>query len=94
MPPRPNWYRGRTAVGAFLAALPLSGRWQWHRVPVRANGQLSFGAYLIDAAGKGHARVIEVLAVDTNARITDITSFHTPEAFTRFGLPTEVVLRP
>jgi RNA polymerase sigma-70 factor, ECF subfamily len=92
MPPRPNWYRGRTAVGAFLEALPLSGRWQWRRVPVRANGQLSFGAYLIDAAGRRHASAIEVLAVDANARIVDITSFHTPEAFTRFGLPIEVVL--
>jgi RNA polymerase sigma-70 factor, ECF subfamily len=94
MPPRPNWYRGRTAVGAFLAALPLSGRWRWHRLPVRANGQLSFGAYLIDAAGRGHAHKIEVLAVDANARIVDITAFHTPEAFTRFGLPIEVDLRP
>jgi RNA polymerase sigma-70 factor, ECF subfamily len=94
MPPRPNWYRGRTAVGAFLTALPLSGRWQWGRVPVRANGQLSFGAYLIDAAGRGHAHEIEVLGVDANARIVDITSFHAPEAFTRFGLPIEVDLRP
>jgi RNA polymerase sigma-70 factor (ECF subfamily) len=94
MPPRPNWYRGRTAVGAFLAALPLSGRWQWRRVAVRANGQLSFGAYLIDAAGRGQARAIEALAVDANQRIVDITSFHTPEAFTRFGMPIELVLPP
>jgi RNA polymerase sigma-70 factor, ECF subfamily len=94
MPPRPNWYRGRTAVGAFLAALPLSGRWQWRRVAVRANGQLSFGAYVIDAAGRGQAREIEVIAVDANARIVDITAFHTPEAFTRFGMPIELVLPP
>jgi RNA polymerase sigma-70 factor, ECF subfamily len=91
MPPRPSWYRGRAAVGAFLAALPLSGRWRWRRVPIRANGQPSFGAYLMDAAGRGHARAIEVLAVDTNARISDITSFHTPEAFARFGLPEELL---
>jgi RNA polymerase sigma-70 factor (ECF subfamily) len=87
MPPRPNWYRGRAAIGAFLAALPLSGRWRWRHVPTRANGQLSFGAYLLDAAGSGHAHAIQVLAVDTNARISDITVFHTPEAFARFGLP-------
>jgi RNA polymerase sigma-70 factor, ECF subfamily len=91
MPPRPSWYRGRAAVAAFLAALPLSGRWRWHHVPIRANGQLSFGAYLLDAAGRGHARAIEVLAVDTNARISDITSFHTPEAFARFGLPEAIL---
>jgi RNA polymerase sigma-70 factor, ECF subfamily len=90
MPPRPSWYQGRAAVGAFLAALPLSGRWRWRRVPIRANGQLSFGAYLLDAAGRGHARAIEVLTVDTDARISAITSFHTPEAFARFGLPDQV----
>jgi RNA polymerase sigma-70 factor (ECF subfamily) len=90
MPPRPSWYRGRAAVGAFLAALPLSGRWRWHRVPVRANGQLSFAAYTVDAAGTERARAIDVLTVDANPRIVDITSFHTPESFARFGLPIEV----
>src|SRR5262249_50051093 len=87
MPPKPSWYRGRAAVGAFLAALPLSGRWRWAHVPIRANGQPSFGAYKLDAAGSGHAHAIQVLAVDTNARISDITVFLTPEAFARFGLP-------
>jgi RNA polymerase sigma-70 factor, ECF subfamily len=92
MPPRPNWYRGRAAVGTFLAALPLSGRWRWRHVPIRANGQLSLGAYLLDAAGSGRAHAIQVLAVDTNARVSDITAFHTPEAFARFGLA-DAVLR-
>jgi len=87
MPPKPNWYRGRAAVAAFLAALPLSGRWRWGHVPIRANGQLSFGAYKLDAAGSGHAHAIQVLAVDPSARISDITVFLTPEAFARFGLP-------
>jgi RNA polymerase sigma-70 factor (ECF subfamily) len=91
MPPRPNWYQGRAAVAAFLAALPLSGRWRWRHVPIRANGQLSLGAYLLDPSGNGHAHAIQVLAVDTNARISDITAFHTPEAFARFGLPDAVL---
>jgi RNA polymerase sigma-70 factor (ECF subfamily) len=92
MPPRPNWYRGRAAVSAFLAAVPLSGHRRWRHVPVHANGQLSLGAYMLDAAGNGHAYAIQVLAVDTNARISDLTVFHTPEAFARFGLP-DAVLR-
>jgi RNA polymerase sigma-70 factor, ECF subfamily len=92
MPPRPNWYQGRAAVGAFLAAVPLSGRWRWRHVPIRANGQLSLGAYLLDAAGNGHPHAIQVLAVDTNMRISDITTFHTPEAFARFGLA-DAILR-
>jgi RNA polymerase sigma-70 factor (ECF subfamily) len=92
MPPRPNWYRDRAAIATFLAALPLSGRWRWRHVPIRANGQLSFGAYLLDAPGRGHAHAIQVLVVDTDARISDITAFHTPEAFARFNLP-DAVLR-
>jgi hypothetical protein len=60
-------------------------------VPIRANGQPSFGADLLDAAGSGHAHAIQVLAADTNARISDITAFHTPEAFARFGLPDAVL---
>jgi RNA polymerase sigma-70 factor (ECF subfamily) len=91
MPPRPNWYQGRAAVRAFLAAVPLSGRRRWHHLPTRANGQPSLGAYLLDAPGTGHAHAIQVLALDTNARISDITAFHTPEAFARFGLPDAVL---
>src|SRR5262249_57086357 len=33
MPPRPNWCRGRAAIRAFLAALPLSGRWRLRHLP-------------------------------------------------------------
>src|SRR5262249_5962799 len=91
MPPRPNWYQGRAAVGAFLAAVPLSGRWRWRHVPIRANGQLSLGAYLLDAAASAHAHAIQVLAVDAGARISDITAFPPPEAFARFSLPDAVL---
>jgi RNA polymerase sigma-70 factor, ECF subfamily len=90
MPPRPSWYRGRAAVGAFLEAVPLSGRMRWRLVSVRANGQLTFGAYLVDAAGRGEAFEIQALALDNEARISDITSFHTPAAFARFALPDHV----
>jgi RNA polymerase sigma-70 factor (ECF subfamily) len=82
MPPRPSWYRGREAVGAFLAAVPLSRPRRWRRVRVRANGQLAFGVYEVGAA---HA--IEVLTIDGSAQIAGVTAFHDPAAFARFGLP-------
>src|SRR5262245_38856203 len=90
MPPRPNRYRGRAAVAAFLAALPLAGRRRWRHLPTRANGQLSLAAYQLDAAGNGHPHALQLLALDTNARITDITAFHTPHAFPRFRLPNAI----
>jgi RNA polymerase sigma-70 factor (ECF subfamily) len=88
MPPRPTWFRGRTAVGAFLAARPLARRREWRLVPARANGQPALGFYLADrAGGEPLAHAIEVLTLDGDARISAVTSFHQPEAFARFGLP-------
>jgi RNA polymerase sigma-70 factor, ECF subfamily len=90
MPPRPSWYRGRAAVSAFLAAIPLAGRMQWRLRPIRANGQPAFAGYLGDAEGRWRAFELQVLAVDADARLSDVTSFHTPDAFARFGLPSEL----
>jgi RNA polymerase sigma-70 factor (ECF subfamily) len=88
MPPRPTWYRGRTAVGVFLAARPLSGAWRWHRARAGAKGQPTFGVYGSDAPGvRLVAHAIEVLTVDPAARIAGIATFHHREAFARFGLP-------
>jgi RNA polymerase sigma-70 factor (ECF subfamily) len=88
MPPWPSWYRGRTAVAAFLAARPLSGAWRWHRVRIGANCQPSFGIYGSDA-NRGHlvAHAIEVLTLDPSGRIAEILTYHEREAFARFGLP-------
>jgi RNA polymerase sigma-70 factor, ECF subfamily len=90
MPPRPSWYRGRAAIGAFLAALPLS-RPRWRVVPARANGQPAFGFYAEADGGARHtAHAIELIALDGDARITAITTFHQPDVFGRFGLPAEI----
>jgi RNA polymerase sigma-70 factor (ECF subfamily) len=39
MPPYAEWYRGRAAVAAFLAALPLAEGRRWRASPTTANGQ-------------------------------------------------------
>jgi RNA polymerase sigma-70 factor, ECF subfamily len=88
MPPRPSWYRGRAAVGAFLAAEPLSRPRGWRRVRVSANGQLAFGVYMRGSGdGRYVAHAIELLTLDGGGRIAAVTAFHQPEAFARFGLP-------
>jgi RNA polymerase sigma-70 factor (ECF subfamily) len=89
MPPRPSWYRGRDAIGAFLAARPLS-RPRWRLVPARANGQVAFGFYVeADDGGRHVAHAIELIELDADARITAVMSFHDAGAFARFGLPAE-----
>jgi RNA polymerase sigma-70 factor (ECF subfamily) len=88
MPPRPNWYRGRAAVGAFLTARPLARPRRWRLIPVRANAQIAFGVYMSAEPGsRCEAHAIEVLTLDRDARIADIMTFHMPETFSRFGLP-------
>jgi RNA polymerase sigma-70 factor, ECF subfamily len=90
MPPRPSWYRGREAIGAFLAVRPLS-RPRWRVLPARANGQLAFGFYIEADGGRRHvAHAIELIDLDADARITAVMSFHDAGAFARFGLPPEI----
>src|SRR5262245_23926318 len=87
MPPRSSWYRGRDDIGAFLVAAGVVSR-RWRRVPLRVNGQVGFGTYgSCDDDSSDVAHAIEVLTLDRRGRIAGITSFQTPELFTRIGLP-------
>jgi RNA polymerase sigma-70 factor (ECF subfamily) len=91
MPPRSSWYRGRSAIGPFLAAKPLSRGRRWRRIPIRANGQLAFGVYGPgDGDGRYLAHAIEVLTLDPDGRISDVTAFLEPTAFARFGMRDEL----
>jgi RNA polymerase sigma-70 factor (ECF subfamily) len=59
-------------------------------IPVRASGQLAFGAYSRDperAVFRPH--VIEVITVRGD-RISEIVAFMAPESFASFGLPAEI----
>jgi RNA polymerase sigma-70 factor, ECF subfamily len=87
MPPERDWYAGREAIRAFLAARPLSGEVQWRLVPMRANGQLAFAHYYWDAGESAHLLAhITVLTLE-GERIKEITAFRAPEAFATFDLP-------
>jgi RNA polymerase sigma-70 factor, ECF subfamily len=90
MPPLATWYRGREAVAAFLRGWPLAGDLRWATIPTRANGQPALGHYLWDAGAQRlmpHAVNVLTLA---GTEIAEITSFLTPEAFERFGLPAAI----
>jgi RNA polymerase sigma-70 factor (ECF subfamily) len=89
MPPRPSWYRGPEAIGAFLAAMPLS-RPRWRVLPARANGQLAFGFYTEAGPGRHTAHALSLVALDEDGRIADVTTFHRPDLMARLGLPAEL----
>jgi len=90
MPPIPTWYGGREAVASFLTGWPLARADRWRLVPVRANGQLAFGAYgWNEEAGSFLPHGVHVLAL-RGARIEEITAFLTPEALRYFSLPDQI----
>lgn len=87
MPPWPNWYRGREAVGAFLAWTSRSGsRGPFRLVPTAANGQPAFAFYRRSDGLVWKAHSIQVLELDGEA-IASMTSFVSPSLFSSFGLP-------
>jgi RNA polymerase sigma-70 factor, ECF subfamily len=90
MPPRPTWFRGREAVGAFLADHVLGPDMRWRVVPTRANGQLAFGNYRWDDEREiFEPRSMTVLTLGAQG-IDEMTTFIGPELLARFGLPDHV----
>jgi RNA polymerase sigma-70 factor (ECF subfamily) len=90
MPPRPTWYRGRDAVAAFLARAPFAPGNRWRLLPVGANAQVAFGAYIWDDdTGAFRPHGVNVLTL-RGERIADSTAFLSPEPFAGLGLPDRV----
>jgi RNA polymerase sigma-70 factor, ECF subfamily len=87
MPPHPNWFAGRDAIGAFVASCaPVEVRW----VRTRANGQLALAFYLWDEGAQRFAPAsIEVNSL-AGDRLAQIVAFATPALFERFALPAEL----
>ena len=73
MPPIPFGYEGRDAVTRYCASLFAAGR-GFDLVPVRANGQPAFGAYLRGPAGVRHATAFYVLTL-SGGQICGMTRF-------------------
>ncbi|HEY5195971.1 MAG TPA: sigma-70 family RNA polymerase sigma factor [Solirubrobacteraceae bacterium] len=88
MPPEPTWFRGRDAVGAFLADIPLGPQAPHHRlVPTTANGHLAFGHYSWREEPNAYVRHGITVLTLRGTQIAQITVFRRAEAFTGFDLP-------
>ncbi len=89
MPPLPQWYQGKAAIRAFVAATILAGdaRSRWRLTPVHANGQPAYAWFRKDeASGAYQAYAIQVLTFDGEL-LSDITTMGYPELFPKFGMP-------
>jgi RNA polymerase sigma-70 factor, ECF subfamily len=90
MPPLPTWFRGRKAVGTFLADHVLAPDKRWRVVPTRANGQLAFGNYRWDDEREiFEPRSMTVFTLGAQG-IGEMTTFIGPERLARFGLPDQI----
>lgn len=93
MPPLPQMYQGRAAIGNFLFTVAFRrGTRRFRLLPVRANGQPAFGAYLLDpetGVGVRHGLAVITLAGDGIAAFTRFDA----ETMDLFGLPTELDAR-
>jgi RNA polymerase sigma-70 factor (ECF subfamily) len=82
MPPNPSWFAGRDSVIGLLAAKLPGARARL--VPLRANGQPGFAAYL-----HGEAYAVQVITLRGPA-VAAVTAFHDPALVRRFGLPLRI----
>ncbi len=88
MPPLPEWYVGRTAIGEFFSwATGPAGLGPYRYVPTRANGGIALGVYATGPAGPAStAFILQVLLADQDG-VAAITSFMNPGLFPYFDLP-------
>jgi RNA polymerase sigma-70 factor (ECF subfamily) len=76
MPPRPSWYLGKDAARAFLAREPLAPTILRRAYPARANSQLAVAVVFLGYPGEPVTlQVLQLLTLDTNGRIAQITAF-------------------
>jgi RNA polymerase sigma-70 factor, ECF subfamily len=89
MPPLATWFSGRETVLRYLASNLCTSAGRTRLVPVAANGQPAFAAYLRDDDGvyRAHAMVVLTRA---GTLITRIVVFLEPALFRLFGLAREL----
>ena len=87
MPPDPEEYQGRDAIGAFLKGREARRGARLRLVATRANSQPAFGSYLpIPDSGIARPHALFVLTLEGH-QISAITWFGDSSVFGHFGLP-------
>ena len=75
-PPRPSWYLGLDAARAFLARGPLAPIISRRARGAQANGQIAVGVVYFGYPDEPETlQVLELLTLDPNGRIAEITAF-------------------
>jgi RNA polymerase sigma-70 factor (ECF subfamily) len=75
MPPLATWYRGRASIAAWAAGWPLSGKWRWRTMLVRANGQPALGFYAWDPTEAAYLPFALNVLTLRGEQVSDVTAF-------------------
>ena len=90
MPPQPEWFAGREAIGQFFAAMWSALPGQRRLVPIAANGGPAVAVYRRSTApGARYEPGGITLLVLQDGQISQITRFGSPKLFDLFGLPAQ-----
>lgn len=83
MPPRPEWFRGRSTVARLIAhRAPATPR----LLPTHANTQPAVAMYVPGDDGLLHPHSVQVLTLH-NGEVAHVHAFHAPGLFAQFNLP-------
>jgi RNA polymerase sigma-70 factor (ECF subfamily) len=85
MPPFPEWFLGRAAIGEFFATGFARGG-SYRFVPTRANGEPALGTYRRRNSDVHQFLHVQVLTM-TETGIARIEAFHDSGLYANFGLP-------
>jgi len=91
MPPQPEWFAGREAIGQFFATMWRAQPGQRRLVKIAANGGPAVAVYrrLLTANARFEAGGITLLTL-REGLISQITRFGSPQLFPLFGLPSQL----
>ncbi|MEU2250410.1 sigma-70 family RNA polymerase sigma factor [Streptomyces sp. NPDC019224] len=89
MPPVLNWFVGRDNYGQFMGWLFGRSGSGWRLLPIEANGQPGFAAYLRGDSGAFELHTLQVFTV-TASGISRNSVFQDPEVFANFGLAAKI----
>ena len=92
MPPMPSWYDGREAIAAFFAHHVFSPRGPGtvRTIATAANRQPALAIYHGRPGESAHRPHAICLLRLERGLIAELTFFHLPEAFAKFGLADEI----
>jgi RNA polymerase sigma-70 factor (ECF subfamily) len=87
MPPQPEWFAGREAIGRLLATVLATDRRQRRLLPLGANAGPAVAVYVRPTPGAAYEASAIILLTMRLGHIARMTRFTLPRLFPSFGLP-------